>query len=164
MDMEQNIRKHPRLKEYDYGQNGVYFVTICVRNREPLLSTVSVGRDAHIPPSLTLLRHGVITDKYIRRINAVYPTVSVDNYVIMPNHVHLLIRICDQSGGMRASRPTLHTVVRSLKTMVTKESGQAIWQDSYYDHVVRSERDYQEIWRYIDENPVKWEMDSLFSG
>ena len=48
--------------------------------------------------------------------------------------------------------------------MVTKESGQAIWQDSYYDHVVRSERDYQEIWRYIDENPVKWEMDSLFSG
>ena len=152
-------RKHPRLKNYDYSQNGCYFVTICVRNKKHLLGTVDVGRDAHIPPQTILSQIGRVAEKYILNIEKVYESIKVENYVIMPNHIHLLLlfdsSLCDD-GGMRASRPTLHTVVRSLKTMVTKEIGQSIWQDSYFDRVIDSVEGYEEVWEYIEENPYKW--------
>ena len=152
-------RKHPRLKGYDYSQNGCYFVTVCVKDKKHLLGKVSVGRDAPIPPQVLLSETGRVVDKYIRNIDCVYENVTVENYVIMPNHVHLLILFyeepCD-NGGMMASRPTLHTVVRSLKTMVTKEIGYSIWQDSFYDRVIDSVRSYEEVWNYIEENPYKW--------
>ena len=83
----------------------------------------------------------------------------------MPNHIHIIIVINEpnvDSGGMRASRPTLHTMIRSLKTMITKQIGNGIWQDSYYDKIIREERDYREIWEYIDENPLKWQEDELY--
>ena len=107
---------------------------------------------------------GVVVDTYIRNINEKYDGVSVDHYVIMPNHVHLLLTIarCENRGGMWASRPTTHTLVRSLKTMVTKTIGRTIWQASYYDHVIRTQQSYFEIWQYIEENPAKWQEDDFF--
>lgn len=163
--MELPKRKHPRLKNYDYSQNGCYFVTVCVKDRKNLLGTIPVGRDAHIPPSVFPSNIGVIVDKYIKNIPSVYTGIIVDSYVIMPNHVHLLITIetADQGGGgMWASRPTLHTVVRSFKTMVTKQIGHSIWQGSYYDRIIRDEKAYWEAWQYIDENPLKWQEDELY--
>lgn len=118
-------RKHPRYKSYDYSSNGCYFVTVCVKDREPLLSRiVSVGRDAYIPPKIRLSHIGEVLDGYIKNINTVYDGISVDNYVIMPDHFHLLLSFSfrETDGGMRASRPTLNSVIRSLKTMVTKKS------------------------------------------
>ena len=165
--MELPKRKHPRLKEYDYSQNGYYFVTVCVKNREPLLGSINVGRDAHIPPTVELTQIGEVTDKYIQNINTVYDGVAINKYIIMPNHIHMIIIINEppaESGGMRASRPTLHIIVRSLKTMITKQIGKAIWQDSYYDRIIRNEKGYREIWEYIDENPLRWREDELFSG
>lgn len=156
-------RKYPRLKEYDYSQNGYYFVTVCVKNRESILSSISVGRDAHIPPTTELTEIGEVTDKYIQNINIVYGCVAVEKYVIMPNHIHMIVVIGEPNGGgMRASRPTLHTVIRSLKTMITKQIGNRIWQDSYYDRIIRNEESYREVWKYIDENPLKWREDELF--
>ncbi len=152
-------RKHPRLKNYDYSQNGCYFVTFCVKNKKCLMSSVKVGRDAHIPPQTELSDIGIISEKYILNIEKVYNNIHVDNYVIMPNHIHLLLLFYSPSaddGGMRASRPTLQTVVRSLKTMITKEIGFSIWQDSFYEHVIQEDEDYFNSWRYIDENPHKW--------
>ncbi len=152
-------RKHPRLKGYDYSQNGCYFVTICVKDKKHLLGTVSVGRDAYIPPQVLLSETGRVVDKYIRNIDCVYENVTVENYVIMPNHVHLLILFYEEpcnNGGMRAPRPTLHTVVRSLKTMVTREIGYSVWQNSFYDRVIDSVEGYEEVWEYIEENPFKW--------
>ncbi len=152
-------RKHPRLKNYDYSQNGCYFVTICVKDKKHLLGTVNVGRDAYIPPQTSLSQIGRVAEKYILNIEKVYENIKVENYVIMPNHIHLLLMF-DSSlrdgGGMKASRPTLHTVVRSLKTMVTKEIGESIWQASYYDRVIDSVEGYEEVWEYIEENPHKW--------
>lgn len=157
--MEQRTRKHPRLKSYDYSQNGCYFVTICVKDKKCILGKVNVGRDALIPPQIMLSNIGKITEKYILNIETVYKNIKIENYVIMPNHIHLLLMfdssLCDD-GGMRASRPTLHTVVRSLKTMVTKEIGDSVWQDSYYDRVIDSVKGYEEVWEYIEENPYKW--------
>lgn len=179
--MELPKRKHPRLKEFDYSQNGSYFATICVKNHAPLLGNISVGRDALIPPqiiaNIPLIENniippivklsviGEIVDKFILNVNDVYKDVTVDKYVIMPNHIHLLITIYNQTagnGGMRASRPTLHTMIRSFKTMVTKQIGYSIWQDSYYDKVIRDENGYWKVWNYIDENPLKWQFDKYF--
>ncbi len=152
-------RKHPRLKGYDYSQNGCYFVTVCVKNKENLFGRVNVGRDAFIPPTVELSEIGKVAEKYINNINFVYNNVSVENYVIMPNHIHFLLLFYDEAntnGGMRASRPTLFTVIRSFKTMITKEIGYSIWQSSYYDRVIENENGYLDAWRYIDENPIKW--------
>jgi len=63
---------------------------------------------------------------------------------------------------MPSSRPTLNTIIRSLKTMVTKELGYSIWQTSYYEHIIRNQHSYEEIWQYIDNNPLKWELDELY--
>ncbi|HWS30906.1 MAG TPA: transposase [Clostridia bacterium] len=153
------------MKNYDYSQNGCYFVTVCVKDRKNLLGMIPVGRDAYIPPGISPSNIGTIADKYIQNINSVYWGITVDHYVIMPNHVHLLITIeaaDDGTGGMRASRPTLHTVVRSFKTMVTREIGYSVWQSSYYERVIRNESGYREAWEYIDVNPMKWTEDELY--
>ena len=161
MDIKLDLpkRKHPRLKNYDYSQNGCYFVTVCVKDKKCVLGRINAGRDAHIPPQTVLSPAGKIAEKYILNIEKVYQNILIENYVIMPNHIHLLLLFdssFDGDGGMRASRPTLHTVVRSFKTMVTKELGYSIWQNSYYDRIIDNENGYLEAWRYIDENPVNW--------
>ena len=114
-------RKSPRLKGYDYSTPGAYFITICVKDRKQLLSEI-VGDDAHIVPQNHLSEIGLICDKYINNINVKYENIIVDKYIIMPNHIHMIVFLC---GTMRASSPTknIETIVRSVKTMVTKEIG-----------------------------------------
>ena len=138
-------RKQNRLQNYDYGQNGAYFITICVKQRKPILSNI-VGDDAHIVPK----KYGYIFEKYVRNVS------EIEKYVIMPDHVHFIIRI--ENGSMWASTPTkrVDNIVRSLKILTTKEIGESIFQRSYYDHVIRNEQDYREIWHYIENNPRKW--------
>ena len=106
---------------------------------------------------------GLICDTYINHINIKYENVTVDKYVIMPNHIHMTIFL---DGTMRASSPTknIKTIVRSFKTMATKEIGYSIWQRSYHDHIIRGEKDYQKIWEYIDTNPSKWEFDCFYNS
>ena len=163
-------RKHPRLKHYDYGKNGCYFVTICTKKRARMFGHI-VGRDAlippmiRIPPQIKLTAVGEIVQKYINNISIVYDGINVDRYVIMPDHVHLLFSInrpFEQNGGMRASRPTLQTIVLSLKTMVTKELGYSMWQDSFFERVIRNEKGYLDIWKYIDENPAEWRGEGIY--
>ena len=151
-------RKRLRLQNYDYSSNGLYFVTICVKDKKPILSKI-VGDDAHIVPKKIVLKpYGIVVDKYIRRINDVYDNISVENYIIMPNHIHLLLFIdgYTPNGTMWASSPTkVETVVRSLKTMVTKEIGFSMWQRSYNDEIIKSEKHFQDVWNYIEYNALK---------
>ena len=168
--MEYKSRKHPRLKDYDYSQPGAYFITICTKDRRNILGRVPAGHDYMAIGEEDLGQRQVVLSaigetcrKFIENINVVYDFVKVSQYVIMPNHIHLLLTIESAAGGMRASRPTVSTVVRSFKTMVTKQVGTDLWQTSFYEHVIRNERDYTEIWRYIQENPMKWEFDQLFT-
>ena len=144
-------RKANRLREYDYAQNGIYFVTICTKDKKKILCSI-VGDDAHIVPS----RCGKVVLKYIKSIPGVV------KYVMMPNHIHLLIAI--DNGPMWASAPTpsISTRVRSFKTLVTKELGESIFQRSFHDHVVRGEEDYRDIWHYIEHNPQQWQEDCFF--
>ncbi len=152
------VRKHPRLKEYDYCRNGAYFATICAKNHAHVFGAV---RGDHAPAWVELSEVGKIADQHIRNISVVYKTVRVEKYVIMPNHIHLLIVImalCDEESHL-----SLHTIIRSFKTLVTKQIGYSIWQSSYYDRVICNEERYQDVWNYIDRNPLKWQEDELFS-
>ena len=144
-------RKRTRLKDFDYSQNGYYFITICTKDKEKLLCEI-VWDDAHIVPS----PYGVVIEKYIKSI------VGIDKYVIMPNHIHLIIKI--DSGTMWASSPTksISQLIKSFKIIVTKEIGKPIFQRSFYDHIIRNENDYLKIWNYIDTNPMKWNEDCFY--
>ncbi len=113
---------------------------------------------------MALLDIGGVVAHYIERIGVVYHGVTVDTYVIMPNHIHLLLTIDGaQDSGVWAPRPTTHTIVRSLKTMVSKQIGRGIWQTSYYDHVIRNQDQYNRAWTYINENPAKWADDEYYA-
>ncbi len=138
-------RKHNRLENFDYSQNDAYFITICVKDRKRILCDI-VGDDAHIVPK----KYGTIIEKYILNVP------EIEKYVIMPDHIHMIIRI--DNGTMLASSPTnrISNIVRSLKILTTKEIGAPIFQRSYYDHIIRNEQDYNETWEYIENNPKKW--------
>ena len=143
--MELPNRRKNRLENYDYSQNGAYFITICTKGRKKALSEI-VGDDAHIVPK----PYGAIVEKYIRNAK------EIEKYVIMPDHIHMIIRI--DNGTMWASSPTkkVSSIVRSIKILTTKEIGKPIFQRSYYDHIIRNQSDYNEIWEYIENNPKKW--------
>ncbi len=160
-------RKHPRLKTYDYSSQGIYFITFCTYQREWILSNI-VGRGDLTPPLVELTNIGKIAAEVIERTSVVYPGISIDNYVIMPNHVHLLIRISPVDGGVRAPRPTdnrlvsITEVIKAMKSITTRKIGTKIWQTSFYDHMIRNEEDYQTRFRYIEENPAKWQQDKYY--
>lgn len=147
-------RKPNRLKNYDYSQNGGYFITFCTKDRAPILSHIVVGKAALRLPRAELTEYGRITETYIQNIPMVYPHILVENYVIMPNHVHLLLLVGD--GGQGAARPAISGVVRSVKALVRKETGKSLFQSSFYDRLIRDEADFLLHWDYIASNPGKW--------
>ena len=150
-------RKALCLKDYDYSQTGGYFITFCTENRAPVLSRITVGKAALRLPQVELTEYGRITEKYIQNISVAYPHISVENYVIMPNHVHLLLLVGDSGQG--AARPTVSAVVRSIKALVRKETGKSLFQNSFYDHILCDEQDFLIHWDYIETNPGKWAED-----
>lgn len=158
-------RKNPRLKGFDYSKTGAYFLTICTQNRKNLLSTI-VGEGSPLP---RLLPCGKIVDGCIQKISEKYPEVSVDCYVIMPNHIHLLLFVVKDNGRGDPS-PTVDTIVGWLKYQATKEInklrgtiGDKVFQRSFFDHIVRNREDYCEVCKYIYENPTRWHYDKLYA-
>ncbi len=156
--MELPIRKNIRLRDYDYSQGGVYFITICTKNKTSILWDINVGTTIGRPP---LSRNGQIIDNAINSISAIYPSVEIDKYVIMPNHLHMLISLSD-NGELALQAPKIGRIIQHLKGFVSKRIGYSVWQSRYYDHIIRDEKDYLSRWKYIDENPLKWEDDELF--
>ncbi len=161
-------RKHPRLKEYEYA-DGWYFVTLCTDKKRKILGDVEtcetdVGRGALTPPQVRLSDIGKVVEKHLINTGTAYPDVKIDDYVIMPNHIHLIVAIgAAADGGVRAPRPTTLTeIVRSFKSLSTREVGYSIWQTSFYDHVIRNEADYLRIRQYMDNNPARWAEDEYF--
>lgn len=157
--MEQATRQHNRSDDYDYSQNGTYFITICTQDRKIILSNI-VGDGFPVPKP-----YGIIAEEFIKQIPEKYPSVFVDKYVIMPDHIHLLLRF-DRILGTGDPSPTLGNVIGWYKYQVTKQinlrlgtKGGKFFQRSYYDHVIRNQKDYNEIWEYIENNPKKRVME-----
>ena len=155
MYMEYPRKKSNRLPDYDYSQNGAYFITICTKDRKHLLSRIAVGTSIARPPAVQLTRIGQLTETAILAIPDRYPGVFVDHYVIMPNHVHLILRL-DAGSGRPMVVPTVGRILQQMKGWVTKQANQPVWQSRYYDHVIRDDYDYKTKYQYIDENPENW--------
>ena len=159
--MELPKRKQNRLTEYDYSTPNAYFITICTEKRRNLFWK-NVGAIIDRPEKISLTELGTMVQRSVDSIPKHYPTITVDNYVIMPNHVHLLLQINPDVAGRAMIAPTISTVVRMMKGAVSKQAGFTVWQKGFYDHVIRNENDYLQTWKYIDGNPGKWMEDELF--
>lgn len=153
--MDRPSRKQNRLEHYDYSTPNAYFLTICTENRKSLFWK-DVGAIMDRPEKAPLSVWGEIVRDCIEVIPLHYPAVSVDRYVIMPDHVHLLLQICTDSHGRSMIAPTISNVVRQMKGAASKRAGFGIWQKGFYDHIIRSEADDREIWEYIEGNPARW--------
>ena len=157
-------RKQIRLREYDYSAPGAYFVTICTHDRRCILSSIAVGAAISRPADVHLSNCGEIVALAIRNIPTAYSNVSIDHYVIMPNHVHMILRIHGDESGRILSAPTVSTVVGQMKRWASRQAGFGLWQKSYHEHVIRNEDDYRQIREYIDTNPAKWAEDRYYRG
>ena len=127
-----------------------------------------VGDDAPGVPNNQLTAAGRIVEKYILSSNRM-ERVTVEKYVIMPNHIHILLTVNGEEtlpdGTPRASSPTTAVIPRfvaALKRFSNMEIGHNIFQRSFHDHVIRDEAGYLKIWNYIDGNPSKWEEDCFY--
>lgn len=156
-------RKPNRLSHFDYSQPGYYFITICTKNHHSILRRGAQCAPAPLPP---LTSAGLAAERFLLEIPVHYPMISVDHYVVMPNHVHLILVITAGhigTDGRTVCAPTVSRVVRGWKEAVTKQIGVSIWQKSFHDHIIRTETDYLRIWNYIDTNPAKWREDCYYN-
>ena len=170
-DPQKHHRRSIRLKGYDYSQSGWYFATICTQKREMLFGDVIDGK-------MILNDAGQVADKYWREIPEHYPNTNLDEYVIMPNHIHGIIVIDNtQNVGAKNISPlrsqfrspsqTIGSIIRSFEIAVTKWFRKntkiyMVWQRNYYEHIIRNENELNRIRKYIIENPLKWQDDKYF--
>lgn len=166
------VRKNNRLEQFDYSSEGAYFITICTQNKACILSHIHNVGDGFPVPQLTQI--GCCVQNQIQQINVKYPSVFVDKYVIMPNHIHLLIYLTDTKSigtGNQSKSPTIGNVVGWLKYSITKQVNmnigaekEKIFQRSYHDHIIRNEKSYKMIAEYIERNPLVWESDCFYQS
>lgn len=164
-------RKPLRLPQFDYNTPGAYFLTFCTYNRKHILSHV-VG-SIHESPELQLTIFGEIVDEIMQNIpDNLY--VTIDQYVIMPNHIHLIAIITEKDALQEIrksplrSRSILSKLVGYIKMNASKAIRQSygemsVWQRGYYDHVIRNQEDYIALAEYIQTNPLRWELDKLYA-
>ena len=159
-------RKTTRLQGYDYNTPGAYFLTICTEDRRCLLSRI-VGTGLLDGPKNELFPYGEIAVKYINQLNDFYDNISVEGYVIMPNHIHILLCV-KENGSSGTPAPALQNsiisrFVSTLKRFCNREYGKNIWQSRSYDHVIRDQVDFDRHLQYIFENPFKWQEDEFYA-
>lgn len=154
-------RKRMRLQGYDYAQNGAYFITICTENRLQIFGE-TVGATLCGRPNPV---HAML-GKWLVETEHKYNAVTIDKYVIMPNHIHCIIILAGDHTGSPLPQildwfktMTTNEYIRGVKAGLYPPFYQKIWQRSYHDHIIRNEQEYQKIWEYIDTNPMKWEED-----
>jgi len=165
------VRKNIRLKGYDYSQAGYYFITVCVKDRHEMLGEITDNRPV-------LNEYGLLVEREIENIPAIRKECVIKNFVIMPNHLHMIVQIVGNDGNRSAEtqtndanqradchpplRKSLSNMVQGLKGAVTRQIGFSLWQERFHDRIIRNEEEYRIRWRYIDENPAKWAEDDYF--
>ncbi len=215
--MDYPKRKRLRLPDYDYSSEGVYFLTLCTKARAPILSNIKIAyENGETVAAISLTHLGGIVQEYILSIPKAYPYINVDSYVIMPDHVHLLLRITSVPArraeslaqpfatkehygcgippaqpfatkerygcgvppaqpfatkerygcgvplagiaGIAGARPTASVIAQTVavfKRLTSRDCKQTLWQDGYYDHIIRDAQDYQTRIEYIETNPLR---------
>ncbi len=173
-DPEKHHRRSIRLKEYDYTQPGAYFVTICTYQRMQFFGEV-VNGEMILNETGKIARNEWFKTAELRS----YVKLFEDEFMVMPNHAHGIIRIVGE-GGTRCRRVltktseefgkpvkgSIPTIVRAYKSAVTyavndeqNMRGAVLWQRNYYEHIVRNDRELTNIGWYIFNNPLNWQLD-----
>ena len=160
-------RKLTRLSGYDYSTPGAYFVTICTFGKRCIFGKIVSGELAG-EASMLYSDLGKVARDCLLNIESHYDNIKIDHWVIMPNHVHILIRIEERINPFPTIAYDIPNVIGKYKSAVTRSVGNAfmhsekLWQSSFYDHVIRNEEDYQSVWQYISGNPSKWAEDCFY--
>jgi putative transposase len=178
-------RKTIRLKGYDYAQPGAYYITICSYERQYLFGEI-IGGVMH----LNLISETI--QNCWHRLPQQFPFIELDAFVIMPNHLHGIILITDRNTNKsqlfkqpivvqpispskeptlpKGTKPgSLGALVQNFKSIVTRRVNRltkncgTIWQDGYYEEIIRDDRAYNNIRKYIVENPLKWHEDENYT-
>ena len=150
MENKLPTRKRLRIIEYDYSKEGMYFITICIKNRLELLGEIKNIN------YMELTQEGIIVKESIKQIEKRYINVEIDEYVIMPNHIHMILAVKNKR------RVTISRIIKQYKAYVSKKIGYSIWQKSFYEHVIRNEKEYLNIKEYIQNNVVNWKEDMYY--
>lgn len=154
-------RKPTRLKNYDYNSTGVYFITVCTQNKVNYFSDIVIS-GPNEPATIQLTRFGKIAEEQIKAINFKYADVDIENYVIMPNHIHMIISIFNENEKNNISVTDVVRIFKSLTTRLCK-IGPVIFQRSFYNIIIRNDKDYLGCCNYIANNPSKWEEDGFYN-
>ncbi len=160
---DKHDRKTIRLKGYDYAQNGAYFVTICIKNKECISGEILDGK-------IVLNDVGEMIQSVWNGLPEHYPHVELDQFVVMPNHMHGIVVISNDNykGGETPPlrKRTLGQIIAYFKYQTTKQINQRrntpgipVWQRNYFDRIIRNETELNHIRRYILNNPLKWHLD-----
>jgi REP element-mobilizing transposase RayT len=157
-----------RLKEYDYSQQGMYFITICTCNKKCLFGNIKNEK-------MKLNNYGRIVETEIKNTLLIRNNIHINSYVIMPNHIHIIIEIeCGKARETEKmtiyekSKMLLPQLIQQFKMVVSKRyreynMNHPIWQRNYYEHVIRNEKELFMIQEYIKNNPLKWEVDKYYN-
>ena len=156
-NVNKNNRKNIRLKNYNYQQDGLYFVTICIKNREHLLGKIS-NNEYFIYDS------GVMIQSVWNNLSQYYQGVKSHDFVVMPNHIHGIIEL-------KNSDMTLSEIIQRFKTFTTyqyingvhhenwKSFNKRLWQRNYHEHIIRNDESLGKLQQYILNNPMQWKND-----
>jgi REP element-mobilizing transposase RayT len=173
-------RKSIRLKNWDYSSNGVYFITICTKNRKCLFGEIINGE-------MNLNELGNIAKDELSKTLDIRPNYKIIEYIIMPNHIHFILTINHPTGVLqnctgvlqnctgvlqyapaittfKSPKNNLGSFIRGYKSSVTNKIKRLsndreiiLWQRNYYEHIIRDDKSFENITNYIKNNPINWE-------
>ena len=167
-DSDKHQRRSIRLKDYDYSQAGAYFITICTHNKECIFGKVVNGE-------MVLNKCGKVVQEELDRSAKIRREIELDTFVVMPNHIHGIVVIVESNVGATGRSPlpkeptpkSVGAMMAGFKSAVTRQINELrdtpyapVWQRNYYEHVIRNEKDLNEIREYIVNNPLKWDLDN----
>jgi len=172
IDYKKHNRRSIRLKNYDYSQKGIYFVTICTQNHACLFGKILDG-------IMELNEYGIIIRNEWVKLATTRDEIELDEFVVMPNHFHGIVAFTEPVGAIhelplhmtqiQRRNMGLPKIIGRFKMLSSKQinilrktPGTKIWQRNYWEHVVRDEIELNRIRKYTKENPIKWETDRLY--
>jgi len=144
-------RKTTRIPNYDYSSCNYYFITVCTHNRRCIFG---------LPNGLN--QFGNIVREQIAKISSHYQGVYVDKYVVMPNHIHMILVLQREKD-----KSNVNQIIGQFKSGVSREIHKIcpdieVWQRSFHDHIIRNQKSYEKIWLYIEGNPLNWDRDCFY--
>lgn len=154
-------RKESRIPDHPYN-SGAWFVTVCTQDRIHRFGKIQTVGDGSPVPHTALTQTGTMVKTYIRMISEKYPSVTVTSFVIMPDHIHMILLLEPQKCGPGNPAPTLGNVIGWFKYQTTKAfnvgkpNREKLWQRGYYEHRIRGDGDFRECAEYIENNPIAW--------